>query len=306
MNFSWFINYISPTQKEIEQLRISWWIIRNTIINNSEIISQSYLTWSYKRWTKISPIDDLDIIFNVNFGNTHIENYNSLTYIALNYWTYENHQLKNFSVWDNNIEKYIVHPVKIINHIWNIISSRYTSTENKWRNWECYSVRLSSYNLSIDCLPYTWVKNEDYKLIPYWWNNLSWKKTNPRLDEEKLNILNNEFNWKVKWVIKIIKYWNKEKNTTKKFKSYILESLIYRAVKKNCYSRYSYTEILKEVVQYIYWNVEKHRNIKDICGYDFMHYSLDTYQINNLKNKLEILYSKNNIWEEALVDYLLN
>lgn len=306
MNINSFLRQISPSSSEIQQASTSWWYIRSTVTNNSEIISGSHLTGSYKRWTQITPINDIDIIFKVNFSSTHIVVHNEQIYIALNVWTYDNHKLKDFSIWDEYICKYIVSPIRIINHIWSLVSNSYTSTQNQWRNWECYSVYLSAYSLNIDCLPYTWVTDNEYRLIPSWWQKASWKKTNPRLDEEKLNTLNTEFNGKVKDIIKILKYWNKKKNTSKKFKSYTLECLIYWAIKNECHSWYSYQDILKVVIDKIYTNVDQYRNIRDISDYDYIYYALDWNQINTVKQKLYFAHQSISSSEEGFVEYLNN
>lgn len=64
-----FIQDISPDQDEREQIAISGKTIRETIEWKLDIIRSSKLTGSYIRHTKISPIDDLDIIFRIKAGN---------------------------------------------------------------------------------------------------------------------------------------------------------------------------------------------------------------------------------------------
>lgn len=297
MKFETFINEIAP--KNSSQISVSWNKIRETIQSKSNIISNSFLTGSYARYTKIDPIDDLDIFFNIDFSNTQIENSSYWVKIFLT-WDYYSHQLKNFCTYEDY--KYYVSPIQLINHIWKIVKQSYTTTNEQNRNWECYTVYLSSYNLTIDCVPYTQVRNEDYKLIPKWWNNLYWKKTNPNIDIDKINELNNEsnYNGKLKWVIKIIKYWNKNKNTSK-IKSYTLECLIFYAIQKKCNKNMGYVDLLKNILDYIYDNIESHCNIIDLPQYDYIHYSVNNDRI---KSKLVEFYTKLGDSEEQAIAYL--
>jgi len=303
MSFESFINNITPNNSS--DVSISWNSIRNTITGKSNIISDSFLTGSYIRYTKIHPIDDLDIFFNIKFWNTNIKKTNNWIkiYISSNY---DNHQLKDFSTYDYEDNRYYVSPVKLINHIWKLVKETYTTTNEQTRNWECYTVCLSSKNLTIDCVPYTWVTNEEYLLIPKWWNNLYWKKTNPKIDNIKINEINNSlnYNWKFKWVVKIIKYWNKYKNTGIKFKSYILESLIYYAFKEKCNRNMWYIILLKKVIEYIYNNVDNNCNIYDIPKYEYMYYNLELEQKRRIKNKLSDFYEKLKVWEYITLEYL--
>ncbi len=299
MKFETFINEISP--KNSSQISISWNKIRDTIKSKSSIINSSFLTWSYARSTKIDPIDDLDIFFNIKFSNTEIKNTDKWILILTKIWTYDSHQLKNYTVFDDKLKRYIISPIQLINHIWKIIKETYISTNEQNRNWECYTVYLSSYNLTIDCVPYAWVTEQDYNLIPKWWNNLYWKKTNPKKDQEIIQETDNLYNWKLKWIIKVMKYWNKNKNTSKKIKSYILECLIYYAFQKKCNKNMNYVELLKNTIEYIYNNIENYCNIIDLSWYDCMHYTVDKDRV---KLKLQDLYNKLSFWETKIIDYL--
>ncbi|MDD3119815.1 MAG: hypothetical protein PHF46_00190 [Candidatus Gracilibacteria bacterium] len=297
MKFETFINEISP--KNTFQVSISGNKIRETIKCKSSIISSSFLTGSYSRSTKIDPIDDLDIFFNINFSNTQIENSNNGIKIFLT-GDYNNHQLKNFCTYENY--KYYVSPIQLINHIGKIIGETYATTNKHSRNGECYTVNLSSYSLTIDCVPYTGVRNEDYLLIPAGGNNLIWKKTNPKVDKEKIDELNSEnnYNGKLKGIIKIIKYWNKNKNTSK-IKSYTLECLIYYAIQEKCNKDMLYIDLLKNVLDYIYDNIKSYCNIIDLPQYDCIQYYVNKERINF---KLLEFYKNLNISEEHTINYL--
>lgn len=302
----WFINEISPSSDEISQISTSWNTIRDAIQWKLDFISSSKLTGSYIRKTKISPIDDLDIIFHLKAWNTLIEWKNTEKKeckIYIKPENYENHPLKNYISVESN--KYYISPNKILNKIKTSIKDRYPQTEDIAKRWECITTYFSSYDITIDCMPYAWVSNENYILIPTSWNNLFWKKSNPDLDKEKIDGLNNKinFNWKLKWVIKIMKYWNNHKNTWVSFRSYVLECIIYHSLKwKTQLYNSSYVDILKEVINNLY--NKKYHNILDVPTYDYIYYNLDDSQWTKIKWLLEILLNKLTISEDDFISYL--
>ncbi len=301
-----FIQDISPDQDERDQIATSGKTIRETIQWKLDIISSSKLTGSYIRYTKISPIDDLDIIFHIKAGNTYIKWYDFKQKewkIYIKDDSYDTHPLKDYAVYSNG--GYCISPNKILNKIKSCIAETYSTTPDIKRKWECVTAYLSSYDLTIDCMPYTWISDEDYIVIPTSGNDLYWKKSNPDLDKEKIDELNNHehFDWKLKGVIKVMKYWNKHKNTWVKFRSYVLESIIYYALKDNpfLYTE-SYIDILKQVIKHLY-NKTSHK-VLDIPGYDYIDYELTNEQWERIQWLLETLWSKLNESEEDFISYL--
>lgn len=284
-----FIQDISPSQIEIEQISTSGKAIREAIEWKLDIVCSSKLTGSYIRHTKISPIDDLDVIFKINAANTSIEPYNieeKEFKIYIKVWYYDTHPLKDYTTYNNY--KYYISPNKILNQIKSCIAEKYSTTPDIKRNWECVTAYLSSYDLTIDCMPYVWVFGKNYILIPTSWNNLYWKKSNPDLDKQKIDELNDDehFNWKLKGVIKVMKYWNKYKNTWVKFRSYILECIIYHALKwQSWLYNELYTNILKHVIKNIY--NKTYHNILDMPGYDYIYYNLSDEQWKKIQWCLE-------------------
>lgn len=303
MNLKQFIQEISPTQGEISRISISWNEIRETIQQKSEIINYSFLTGSYSRHTKIHPIDDLDIFFRIDFSNTWYQEYNRQYIIYIEEDKLYNHQLKDFIV-DFDWKK-CISPIKIINHIWSIVKNRYSTTNEQWRNWECYTAFFSSYNLTIDCVPYCKVNDGDFFLIPKWWNNIYWKRTNPTIDNEKINELNNFYDGKLKDIIKVLKYWNKKYNESR-FKSYHLECLIYYGFQEKCNINMSYIELIQKVLEYIYDNLNKYQNIIDLPRFDYMYFDFSDNQKNMILKSIEAFYDTLKYWEENVVSYLKN
>lgn len=303
----WFISEISPSGDEISQVSTSWNTIRETIEWNLDFIWSSKLTGSYIRKTKISPIDDLDIIFHLKWmWDTYLEwkdTEQKECKIYIKSEKYKDHSLKSYVSIEN--DKYYISPTKILNKIKAVIKERYPQTEDIAKRWECITTYFPSYDITIDCMPYTWVSWETYILIPTSGNNLYWKKSNPDMDKDKINELEDEnhFNWKLKWVIKVMKYWNKKKNSWISFRSYVLECVIYYSLKQQSESyNASYTDILKIVIKYLY--NKKHHNILDIPWYDYIYYKLTDEQRQRIKWLLEILWNKLTTSEDDFISYL--
>lgn len=306
-NIQSFINEISPTSTEITQISTSWAEIRKAIEGKLDFISSSMLTWSYIRNTKISPIDDLDIFFMVNAWNTQIEWKGILEFkeckIYIQDGFYNTHPLKDYTVFQNN--KYYISPNKIMNQMKKKIEERYTTTSSIERNGECITTYLSSYNLTIDSVPYIWVTNEEYLLIPTSWNDLYRKKTNPVLDKTRIDNQNDSshFNWKMKWVVKLMKYWNEKKNTGVSFRSYVIECIIYQALKdKTMLYSSTYVGIIKTVISDLYSQTSL--KVLDIPGYNYIEYSLTDEQRKKIKWLLETLWNKLQESEENFITYL--
>lgn len=309
MNIASFVSQISPWQNEIDQISTSWNAIRNSIQTWMNIVRDSFLTGSYKRSTKTSPIDDLDIFFKVSAGNTFYERSTDWDYILCMKAsaTYATHLLRDYLTYNPDKLRYELSPIKVLNAFKAKIQTTYPTTSGITRNGQCITVYLSSYSLTIDCVPCIGVENQDFFLIPKWWTGLFWKKANPKIDEEKINKLNDvtHYNGKLKGTIKVLKYWNKYKNSWVSFKSYTLEALVYHSLNKNSDYNLSYAEVLKIAISYIYSNVDSHRNILDIPGYEYMYYSLDDSQKERIKSNLTILWNKLIDSEDVFTNYLL-
>lgn len=272
-------------------------------------ITESFLTGSYKRSTKISPIDDLDIFFKLSAGSTFYEKLNDNDFVVYvkNSTARDSHVLKDYFTYSANKDRYELSPIKVLNAIKNKIQSSYSNTPDITRNGQCVTAYFSSYSLTIDSVPCMGIKEENFYLIPKWGIGLLWKKANPKIDEEKINLLNDadHYNWKLKSAIKVLKYWNKYRNSGISFKSYVLEALVYHGLNTDPNYSLSYVEVLKKVISYAYNNVDNYQNILDIPWYEHMYYSMDANQKERLKSSLTVLWNKLINWEDTFTSYLL-
>jgi hypothetical protein len=103
-----------------------------------------------------------------------------------------------------------------------------------------------------------------------------------------------------------MKFWNKNMNTGVKFKSYILECLVYYAFTNKCSTNMNYLDLLIKTIEYIYNNVHEHRNISDLPQYEYMYYSLDDSQKSRVKSKLKEFYDNLKVGEYTTTSYLEN
>jgi len=287
-SISSFISTISPSASEISQVSTSWWNIRNTIQSKLNFVSSSKLTGSYIRRTKTTPINDLDIFFQLNGKKTRIDwkdREQKQCRVYVKSWDTANHPLLSYLVHDSVTWVYFVSPIKIMNQIKSQIQITYSQTPYIRRNWECVTVLLSSYWFTIDCVPYFWVTNESYQLIPTSWGDLYRKKTNPELDAEKINILNNgnNFDGRLKWVVKLMKYRNKKKNSWISFRSYVLECLVYEALRGKTYLT-SYISMIQEAISHIYH--KEYKVVIDIPGYAYIWFYMSDEQWMRVQNSL--------------------
>lgn len=95
------------------------------------------------------------------------------------------------------------------------------------RNMEAATLNLSSYAWTFDLVPCFFTQkdwfNKDYYLIPDGQGH--WKKTDPRIDRNRVTDINQLHDGNVLNVIRLMKYWNK-RPTMPSMSSYLIENMI--------------------------------------------------------------------------------
>jgi len=172
---------------------------------------------SFARNTKIKPLDDIDLIFTFSAEAS--------TYITITYGKYyylkpgENAtKLKKLCDDDGyiNSRKVINKLVSSLNEI-----EQYKSAEIH-RRQEAATLKLSSYEWNFDIVPAFYTDN-DYYLIPD--GDGHWKATNPRIDQERISIINSKHNGKILQIVRTLKYWN-IRAAMPTINSYLFENVI--------------------------------------------------------------------------------
>ncbi|WP_319995712.1 hypothetical protein [Trichococcus shcherbakoviae] len=186
---------------------------------------------SFSRKTKIRELDDIDIMIGLNAqGSTYIE---SCGKIEL---TVPETALDLLRLCHDDTNKLNSRKVinKFVSNLKNI--AQYENAEINRRS-EAATLKLLSYPWNFDIVPCFFSKPEingkTYYCIPDGEGN--WKKTDPRIDGQRISRINQSLDGNVLNVIRAIKYWNR-RPTMPSMGSYSLECLIleYYETKGSC------------------------------------------------------------------------
>lgn len=175
---------------------------------------------SFARKTKIRPLDDIDLMICLSGQGGHYNEFNGRVKITINPET----NLKSFCNDNSNI----LNSIKVLNKFVGKLSeiSQYSNAEIK-RNQEAATLNLKSYDWTFDIVPCFFtnvdINGKNYYLIPDGEGN--WKKTDPRLDRDRIQNLNQKKDGNLLEVIRILKYWNKNSKKPT-IPSYLLENII--------------------------------------------------------------------------------
>ena len=176
---------------------------------------------SFARRTKKRPLDDIDIMICLKAnGCTYLEYSDRIELTvpetATRFLKYRNDGTE------------ILNSRKLINKFVAKLADipQYDKAEIK-RNLEAATLNLTSYDWVFDIVPCFFTTEDQfgrtYYLIPDGKGN--WKKTDPRIDKERLTNLNTNHDGNILNVIRTVKYWNK-RATMPTMSSYLLENII--------------------------------------------------------------------------------
>lgn len=189
------------------------------------------LIGSYKRGTKIAPLDDVDMLYVMGYAK-RVDNTGRhiLTSCDFEFGS-------TFMEPEDNISS-----VKVLDLIKRVLQEVYFRSVVR-RDGEVVNVYLSSYEVGFDIVPAFWIENDNYYLMPAGSGSTYWKRTNPKIDETILDELNKQHNNLLKNTVRIMKYWFKKKKI-RCLRSYHLEAIAYYvfAQKESCLS---YSECLQ-------------------------------------------------------------
>ncbi|HHS9695325.1 TPA: SMODS domain-containing nucleotidyltransferase [Klebsiella michiganensis] len=186
---------------------------------------------SFARRTKIRPLDDIDLMLGLSAESATHTIYSD--HITLNS-TGENTRLHQYRHTGENT----ICSVRILNAFKNRLQgvSQYAKAEIR-RNQEAVTLNLSSKDWNFDIVP-CFMSNADafgknYYLIPD--GKGHWKKTDPRVDRNRVSEINVKNNGNVLNVIRAVKYWQR-RPTMPTMSSYLLETMIldYYTNKTDC------------------------------------------------------------------------
>lgn len=214
---------VNLTQENAQKARLS----RDNLIENIEgfsgeedffeVYKDKVLQFgSFARHTKIRPIDDIDLMLCLSSEGTR--SYSQLGDVF--YIEGSDSDSANGLMTDktNNLNS-----TKVINRFISKISDlKDYSMANVHKNHEAVTLQLKSYTWNFDIVP-CFYTTSDFYLIPDGLGN--WKKTDPRIDNDRIIEINQKYNGKLLELVRLIKYWNNRKVTIR-IGSYLLECMI--------------------------------------------------------------------------------
>lgn len=217
---------------------------------------------SFARCTKKRELDDIDQMITLNAEGS---NYNELTNRIEIYVPDSAYKLKLLCFDNTNI----LNSRKVINKFISLLGNvpQYQEADIN-RNQEAATLNLKSYTWTFDIVPCfftqpNWI-NKDYYLIPD--GRGYWKKTDPRIDRQRVTDINQSHDGNVLNVIRLMKYWNK-RLTMPSMSSYLIENLIldYYSARFNKATKFVDLEIpnlLNHIQSRIYYPVNDPKGIQ--------------------------------------------
>jgi hypothetical protein len=217
---------------------------------------------SFSRRTKKRPLDDIDIMICLKAdGCTYNELTDKIEITVPDAAT----RFKDYI----NEGTSILNSRKLINAFVTKLADipQYKKAEIK-RNLEAATLNLESYDWVFDIVPCFFTTEDSYKrtyyIIPDGKGN--WKKTDPRLDSERLSKLNTTHEGNLLNIVRAVKYWN-NRPTMPTMGSYLLENMIldYYSEQTTVASKYVDIEIVKvfiEIHRRVYNPVNDPKNIQ--------------------------------------------
>lgn len=238
---------------------------------------------SFARKTKIRPLDDIDIMMGITGAGSTYTEFND--YIVINVPETAD-KLRKLCNDDNTLSS-----VKVLNKFKKSLSeiSQYEKAEIN-RNQEAITLKLSSYEWNFDIVPCFFTEPETngrtYYLIPD--GNGKWKKTDPRMDRDRVTKINQYNDGKVLNVIRLMKYWNK-RPTMPSMSSYLIENMVLDYYENHAVEDYIDWDV-KNMLEYIRDNIfSPVYDPKDIQG-DINTLSFD--EKTKIKNRADSDYDK--------------
>lgn len=247
---------------------------------------------SFARNTKIRELDDIDLMICLNANGTTYNECSSYTHnIELNVPdSYTN--LKELCHDNSNR----LNSTKVINRFKKYISSipQYSNAKIH-KNMEALTLKLSSYEWNFDIVPCFFTTEDSqgktFYIIPD--GEGYWKKTDPRIDKNNLTTLNQSLEGNLLNIIRLVKYWNREKSIGIN-SSYLLETMLinfYSQYNSSCtnYVDIEFVKVLRYLKSAILSDIQDLKGIQgNLNKYTFrerLNISLSIENYYNLSNK---------------------
>jgi len=220
---------INLNQGHISQGSKSHTYIRELLLNKRTtdstfpwLLDGDFLSGSYARGTKLHPLDDIDVMIVMDGTGLVPVGLNTTHYLRGNAEG-KNSPVHRYLGLDNLLNSH-----SVLEAFQKALAQSHPDSTIR-KDGQAINIKLKSYNLGIDIVPCFHIKpvdstQRDFYYIPLGNGNPSWLKTNPQIDAEISKHLHDRHNKKLKSIIKLLKYWNREKNADR-IRSYHLETI---------------------------------------------------------------------------------
>ena len=214
--FQQFCSSISPSKFEREKASVSHNYIRQVLTNQNARypsfprIQRDFLIGSAVRWTKISPLDDIDVFMVIDgSGLCYIQNGQIVPS------TIEGSGKLPNPLYDLLDPDNLLNSVKVLNKFRDALKVTYPDSKVS-RDGQAVTVYLSSPGFTIDIVPAFYIQplleDSPRYCIPMGHNIRDWKSTNPDLDKKSVHDANKVHNGIASHIVLLFKYWNCYKN----------------------------------------------------------------------------------------------
>lgn len=211
------VNKINLSQPQITQGSRSHQHIRELLDNKWRsnerfpwLVDGDFLSGSYARGTKISPLDDIDVMMILD-GHGLVPLYNG---IPLEAEVRGNGYAGSPIIQHFNASGHI-DSTSVLRIFQEALRDTYPNSTIR-KDEQAVNIKLDSYGLGLDIVPCFHIVprdgSQDMYYIPMGRGDGRWKNTNPKIDEEISNLLHARHNEMLKPVVKLLKYWNRLQN----------------------------------------------------------------------------------------------
>ena len=240
--FAQFLNGIRPAPDERQKASTSHGYIRRVLKNRNDTdpsfprILRDFLIGSAARFTKISPLDDIDVFIVMDGSGLYYTEGGRVVPSTIKNSGALTNPLFALSDTDG-----MVNSIKVLNKFSRALKTTY-SDSRVGRDGQAVTVYLPSLGFTIDVVPAFYVtplqSGVPRYLIPIGHNIRYWKATNPDLDKRRVEDANKIHNGMASHIVLFFKYWNKYRNYNR-LSSYHVEVMCLSLLELNPIQNYA-------------------------------------------------------------------
>lgn len=228
--FEKLLGKIGVSQAQRSQGSTSHQYVRGLLDNKKEnddsfpwLTDGDFLSGSYARGTKIYPLDDIDVMVVIDGTGLYAHQNGQILDAEVRGDGIVGNPVNNLTY---NIQGHISSKM-VLEKFRDAIKESYPNSEIR-KDGQAVNIWLDSYNMGLDIVPCFHIiprnGGRDFYYIPQGGDNHGWMTTNPKIDAEICDTLDQRHDSKFKPVVKLLKHWNDIHNNSR-LRSYHLETI---------------------------------------------------------------------------------